>query len=308
MHDRLADQRAGGLQLLSMFAGDMFLPAALMISSFLRSTIADVAVGVDGGDVAGVQPALGVDRLGRSSPARCDSRASPCGPRTRSSPSSAADLDPLGGPRRRCRCGRGGGIGAVPQQEISDMPQSSRMGRPRAPKYSSSSAAIGAAPESQPCAPGRGRGARRSGCEHQLVGAAHSASELEVGTRALAGELGLLGADPAHPGVERPAHRPPPLLVGGGAPSPASSAAWSRSQTRGHRAPDRRPHPRGAPRRRRGDRGTVVDLQPPSPSRCSGTPSGRRCAPRAGRRSSSRRGPRAAARWWRGAGRACWRG
>ena len=37
--DRLADQRAGGLHLASMFAGDMFLPAALMISSFLRSTI-----------------------------------------------------------------------------------------------------------------------------------------------------------------------------------------------------------------------------------------------------------------------------
>jgi hypothetical protein len=33
------DQRARGLERASMFAGDMFLPAALMISSFLRSTI-----------------------------------------------------------------------------------------------------------------------------------------------------------------------------------------------------------------------------------------------------------------------------
>ena len=55
---------AAPLSVASMFAGDMFLPAALMISSFLRSTIVHVAVLVDLADVAGVQPAVGVDRLG----------------------------------------------------------------------------------------------------------------------------------------------------------------------------------------------------------------------------------------------------
>ena len=47
-----------------MFAGDMFLPAALMIISFLRSTIFRIAVVVELADVARVQPAVGIDRLG----------------------------------------------------------------------------------------------------------------------------------------------------------------------------------------------------------------------------------------------------
>ena len=48
-----------------MFAGDMFFPPALMISSFLRSTMLQVAVVVELADVAGVEPAVGVDRLAR---------------------------------------------------------------------------------------------------------------------------------------------------------------------------------------------------------------------------------------------------
>ena len=36
---RMADQRAALFSAGSMFVGDMFFPAALMISSFLRSTI-----------------------------------------------------------------------------------------------------------------------------------------------------------------------------------------------------------------------------------------------------------------------------
>jgi hypothetical protein len=42
----------------------MFLPAALMIRSFFAAGDGDVPVGVDGGQVAGVQPPAGIDRLG----------------------------------------------------------------------------------------------------------------------------------------------------------------------------------------------------------------------------------------------------
>ena len=48
---------------ISMFAGDMFLPAALMISSFLRSTIQTKPSSSIARDVAGVQPAVPVDGL-----------------------------------------------------------------------------------------------------------------------------------------------------------------------------------------------------------------------------------------------------
>ena len=50
----------------SMLAGDMFFPAALMISSFLRSTIRTYSVGIDRRHIAGVQPAIGVQRLGHA--------------------------------------------------------------------------------------------------------------------------------------------------------------------------------------------------------------------------------------------------
>ncbi len=49
----------------SRLAGLMFLPPAVMISSFLRSTTLEVAVFVDLADVAGVQPAVVVEGLGR---------------------------------------------------------------------------------------------------------------------------------------------------------------------------------------------------------------------------------------------------
>ena len=49
----------------SRLAGLMFLPPAVMMSSFLRSTIAQVAVVVELADVAGVERAVGVERLGR---------------------------------------------------------------------------------------------------------------------------------------------------------------------------------------------------------------------------------------------------
>ena len=52
------------LSFASRFAGEMFLPPAVMISSFLRSTILQVALVVELADVAGVEPAVGVDRLG----------------------------------------------------------------------------------------------------------------------------------------------------------------------------------------------------------------------------------------------------
>ena len=50
------------LILASMFAGDMFLPAALMISSFTVDDL-EVAVLVELAGVAGVEPAVLVDRL-----------------------------------------------------------------------------------------------------------------------------------------------------------------------------------------------------------------------------------------------------
>ena len=67
--DRPSPGRSSGpaaLSCASMFAGDMFLPAALMISSFLRSTIHRKPSSSMRADVAGVQPAVGVDRLGRA--------------------------------------------------------------------------------------------------------------------------------------------------------------------------------------------------------------------------------------------------
>ena len=60
----------------SMFAGDMFLPAGVDDQLLLAVDDLHVAVVVDLGDVAGVQPAVGVDRLARSSRGRCGSRAS----------------------------------------------------------------------------------------------------------------------------------------------------------------------------------------------------------------------------------------
>ena len=52
------------LSAASRFAGEMFLPPAVMMSSFLRSTILQVAVVVEHADVAGVQPAVVVEHLG----------------------------------------------------------------------------------------------------------------------------------------------------------------------------------------------------------------------------------------------------
>ena len=52
------------LRWFSMLAGEMFSPPEVMMSSFLRSTMRDEAVGVDGADVAGVQPAVVVEQLG----------------------------------------------------------------------------------------------------------------------------------------------------------------------------------------------------------------------------------------------------
>ena len=46
----------------STAAGEMFSPPEVMISSFFRSTTADEPVGVDGADVAGVQPAVVVEQ------------------------------------------------------------------------------------------------------------------------------------------------------------------------------------------------------------------------------------------------------
>jgi len=73
----LTDERTAFLQRASMLLGDMFFPAALMISSFLRSTIRS-AVGLDARDVARMQPAVGVDRLGGGL-RRCDSPPSAAG-------------------------------------------------------------------------------------------------------------------------------------------------------------------------------------------------------------------------------------
>ena len=47
-----------------MLDGAMFLPAEVMISSFLRSTIEKKPSSSIGADVAGVQPAVGVDQVG----------------------------------------------------------------------------------------------------------------------------------------------------------------------------------------------------------------------------------------------------
>ena len=52
------------LSAFSRFCGAMFLPPALTMMSFLRSVIRSDAV-VDDADVAGVEPALGVDGLAR---------------------------------------------------------------------------------------------------------------------------------------------------------------------------------------------------------------------------------------------------
>ena len=107
----------------------------------------EVAVLVDLADVAGVQPAVGVERLGGLARAGCGSRSSRRRERISSSPSSAeldldarrgrpdgADLDPA-----RAGC-------TAPAPQVSDMPHSSASGMPMAWKNTSTSRGVGAAP------------------------------------------------------------------------------------------------------------------------------------------------------------------
>ena len=138
----------------------------------------EVAVGVELADVAGVQPAVGVDASRRSSRAGCGSRASRCGPRTSSSPSSAsAHLDSRDRPCRRCPirdapCG----IDGRDARQLRHAPDLADRRCPRRAKNSSTSTGVGAAPMtnsshwSSPRAPRIASGALRvaAGLERRL--------------------------------------------------------------------------------------------------------------------------------------------
>ena len=52
------------LSSFSISLGVMFLPPAVMMMSFMRSVMLHIALGIEHPDVAGVQPAVGIDGLG----------------------------------------------------------------------------------------------------------------------------------------------------------------------------------------------------------------------------------------------------
>ena len=77
-----------------MLDGATFLPAEVMISSFLRSTIERKPSSSIVADVAAVYPAVGVEEVPRSPPGGGGSPAVVIGPRISTSPSSAiSELD-----------------------------------------------------------------------------------------------------------------------------------------------------------------------------------------------------------------------
>ena len=126
-----------------MFAGDMFLPAALMMISFLRSTIVS----------SRRRRSRRCRRCAASRRRRSPRRSSRAGCGSRPSPRRRARAARRPRPAgARCRGGptvpiliRSGGLTA-PTPQVSDMPHSSPSGMPIAWKNTSTSRGVGAAP------------------------------------------------------------------------------------------------------------------------------------------------------------------
>ncbi len=146
MHARLADQRAPALdRRLDVRRGHVL---ARGVDDQLLLAVDDLheAVVVDLGDVAGVQPAVGVERLGgllrlvavaEHHELAADEQLAVLG---RASPRRRAMAD------RPCRSSPAPGRLQVPKPQVSDIPHSSASSIPTAWKNSSTSTGVGAAP------------------------------------------------------------------------------------------------------------------------------------------------------------------
>ena len=208
-----------------------------MISSFLRSINPDEAVGVDLGDVAGVQPAVSVDRLG--GPLRIVAVAEHHELAAHEQLAVLRELH-LDAGRRRAD-------GADPDvARAVDRPARARLRhRPTAPR--ARSRARGRTPAPRPAsarrrrgrrAPGRGRASPRS-CEN-ICSSACADPRLELRRDRLAA---LAEPHTLERRRERLLARSPAARAGCAA-CIASSPAFSFSQMRGHREEPVRPHPR----------------------------------------------------------------
>ena len=239
-----------------MFAGDMFLPAALMISSFLRSMIVRKPCVVDAADVAGAQPAVGVDRVGRLPRLVAVARHH----------GAAADQQlavrrPAAPPRRRsagppCRADRVLGHDrrdAAQLRHAPDLPDRDPDRGEELEHLQRRRRRSGHVRQSQRSSPSLDR----SGFEHRCLGAL-------VGLRQRRGHglAGLLEHAPCRIPSSTASAIAARLASSGSAAIPASSAALSFSHTRGT-APNRVGSSVGDVREHLRDLGTAGDRRPP---------------------------------------------